>query len=74
MGGEIFNPGDTVRLKSGGPLMTVKAVEGSAVYTIWFDGTKKLESRFTNATLEHHDGVVSGTLQKNAAKHCVVSL
>jgi uncharacterized protein YodC (DUF2158 family) len=51
-----FKPGDTVRLKSGGPLMTVKAVEGSNVFTIWFEGTKKKESSFPAISLKHDDG------------------
>ncbi len=33
--------GDTVRLKSGGPLMTVMKVSEGEVWTCWFDGIKK---------------------------------
>jgi uncharacterized protein YodC (DUF2158 family) len=46
-----FKPGDTVRLNSGGPAMTVKAVEGDLISCDWFDGTKKCEDRFPAATL-----------------------
>ncbi len=33
--------GDTVRLKSGGPLMTVMKVSEGEVWTCWFDDIKK---------------------------------
>ena len=46
-----FKPGDTVQLISGGPSMTVKAVEGDLVTCDWFDGTKKCEDKFRAATL-----------------------
>ena len=41
-----FKIGDTVRLKSGGPLMTVTNVErndsgGQKVWTAWFDKAQK---------------------------------
>jgi uncharacterized protein YodC (DUF2158 family) len=47
-----FKPGDTVRLKSGGPAMTVKAVEGAWVSCDWFDGSKKHEDTFPAAGLD----------------------
>jgi uncharacterized protein YodC (DUF2158 family) len=47
-----FKPGDTVRLKSGGPAMTVNAVEGDWVSCAWFDGSKKHEDTFPAAGLE----------------------
>jgi len=37
-----FKTGDTVQLKSGGPIMTVKEQSGRDVYCQWFAG-KKLE-------------------------------
>jgi uncharacterized protein YodC (DUF2158 family) len=46
-----FKPGDTVRLNSGGPEMTVKGVEGNWVLCDWFEGTKKSEDKFDAATL-----------------------
>jgi uncharacterized protein YodC (DUF2158 family) len=48
---EGFVVGDVVRLKSGGPLMTVARIEEPAVYTVWFDGDKKLSDSFFAATL-----------------------
>lgn len=33
----MFNVGDLVMLKSGGPVMTVIQVDGSNVYCTWFD-------------------------------------
>jgi uncharacterized protein YodC (DUF2158 family) len=46
-----FKPGDTVRLNSGGPAMTVRLVEDNQVVCDWFDGTKKCEDRFVAAAL-----------------------
>ena len=41
-----FAPGDVVRLKSGGPVMTVESLsgEGNSVHCFWFQG-----SDFTDA-------------------------
>ncbi len=50
-----FNIGDVVRLKSGGPVMTVSKADigDSMVDCIWFDTTgKKFTSSFDEATLE----------------------
>jgi uncharacterized protein YodC (DUF2158 family) len=57
MTSDAFKPGDTVRLKSGGPLMTVKSIEGDDVICVWFEGKAKKESRFKAVTLTHDDGV-----------------
>jgi uncharacterized protein YodC (DUF2158 family) len=44
--------GDTVQLKSGGPVMTVAAVaENGAVTCSWFSEKEKRESHFANAQL-----------------------
>jgi uncharacterized protein YodC (DUF2158 family) len=47
-----FKPGDTVRLKSGGPAMTVVAVEGERITCDWFEGSKKHEDTFPAAGLD----------------------
>ena len=44
--------GDTVRLKSGGPIMTVFAIEGGDAYCEWFSGDKSTKGRFNLLTLE----------------------
>ncbi|TJZ89012.1 DUF2158 domain-containing protein [Paracoccus gahaiensis] len=50
---KTFQVGDTVRLKSGGPVMTY---EGAGAYSgaicSWFDGGKLVREGFTLATLE----------------------
>ncbi len=51
-----FKSGDTVKVKSGGPLMTVKSTEGDDVICVWFEGKNKKESRFKSTTLKHDDG------------------
>ncbi len=48
--------GDTVRLKSGGPMMIVKAVEGDEAVAIWFEGSYKQEKRFPLSDLKRDDG------------------
>jgi uncharacterized protein YodC (DUF2158 family) len=48
--------GDTVRLKSGGPMMIVKALEGDEAVAIWFEGSYKQEKRFRLADLKRDDG------------------
>ena len=55
---EQFKPGDVVRLKSGGPNMTVTQVGERAmtqepeVWCVWFVGTKKFEDTFSPEALE----------------------
>jgi uncharacterized protein YodC (DUF2158 family) len=57
-----FKVGDTVRLKSGGPLMTVhrlvKMREGpDNIETVWFEGKKKETDIFKSETLTHDSGM-----------------
>jgi uncharacterized protein YodC (DUF2158 family) len=42
---EIFEPGQIVRLKSGGPKMTIKSQDGKEVWACqWFDRNGKLQN------------------------------
>lgn len=49
----IFNEGDIVHVKSGGPLMTIKWAEGTDVICVWFEGKNKKERRFLASTVTH---------------------
>ena len=52
---ENFKVGDTVRMRSGGPRMTVTAVGGDndvpKVTCVWFDGMKQMEATFPSAAV-----------------------
>ena len=54
--------GDTVQLKSGGPIMTVAAIhpaseyEDAKAWCIWFEKAKKEEAPFPPAALVKVDG------------------
>lgn len=49
----LFKEGDVVRLKSGGPNMTVNGVQADAIEVTWFeDGKKLMTSVFSNEVLE----------------------
>jgi len=55
-----FKVGDTVKLKSGGPLMTVTTTGGNSggvphVHTAWFDGTKENTGFFPEGALKSVD-------------------
>ncbi|MCA9769715.1 MAG: DUF2158 domain-containing protein [Gemmatimonadetes bacterium] len=55
--GQSFETGDIVRLKSGGPRMTVVrypdfSIDGNWVRCQWFGGTKLNSGDFTEETLE----------------------
>jgi uncharacterized protein YodC (DUF2158 family) len=58
---EEFQIGDTVRLKSGGPLMTVDNIGKDSmnrpmIWCSWFDGKQVLQTKtFVPATLEKDD-------------------
>ena len=54
-----FKPGDIVRLKSGGPDMTVERVhdtrEGASYFCSWFAGAKDNHKGFQEAALTPSD-------------------
>jgi uncharacterized protein YodC (DUF2158 family) len=54
-GGSMFKPGDVVQLKSGGPLMTVTAIDHSGVVCTWFDKNNHKTATFPASTLELYD-------------------
>ena len=57
---ESFKPGDTVRLKSGSPLMTIEKItadrRGPLVWCVWFEKNKQHTGTFAPHALEAHDG------------------
>ena len=53
---EDFNIGDVVRLKSGGPSMTIDGTAGSRYVCVWFD----------SATVYHRQNFDQGALAKVA--------
>lgn len=61
-----FNIGDTVRLKSGGPLMTVTDVGTNSttgtpiVWVNWFYDNEVKQSNFPSEALEADDGILTG--------------
>lgn len=60
MSTQKFKKGDTVRLKSGGPLMTVESynIENETeVLCVWFKDNERLDGYFDEDTLEKDDGL-----------------
>jgi len=51
-----MNPGDTVQLKSGGPVMTIARLEpmngGTLAICDWFEGPKQQRGSFPVASLQ----------------------
>jgi len=50
-----FNDGDLVKLKSGGPVMTVEATDGTDIYCMWFIDHKVEKGVFREPTLEAYN-------------------
>ena len=48
-------PGDTVRLRSGGPLMTVLEERESVVRCAWFQGKENREGSFPAVALDREE-------------------
>jgi uncharacterized protein YodC (DUF2158 family) len=55
-----FKVGDTVRLKSGGPIMTIQDIGEGLASCIWFERTKREGGSFVIATLEHAERMNPG--------------
>jgi uncharacterized protein YodC (DUF2158 family) len=53
---DAIEAGDTVMVKSGGPLMTVKSLQETDAICVWFEGKTKKESKFALVTLVKDDG------------------
>lgn len=47
-----FTVGTVVKLKSGGPDLTVAAIDGDTVTCSWFDGARLREAKFLAGMLE----------------------
>lgn len=57
----MFKVGDTVRLKSGGPLMTAAAkgdTKGQMVWTSWFVNNKEDKGHYPASFLAADDGSI----------------
>jgi uncharacterized protein YodC (DUF2158 family) len=52
-----FTVGTTVKLKSGGPTMTIQAIADDSVTCVWFDKGKLRKSKFLADMLEDSDRV-----------------
>ena len=48
---DVFKPGDVVRLKSGGPLMTVEKRVPTGIQCTWFDGMNVMSHSFRPESL-----------------------
>jgi uncharacterized protein YodC (DUF2158 family) len=48
----IFQEGDVVQLKSGGPKMTVEGYEDGLVVCVWFEEKTRKSSSFKEGTLQ----------------------
>jgi uncharacterized protein YodC (DUF2158 family) len=49
---DVFETGDVVQLKSGGPIMTVDAIEKYGVWACWFAYGKRHRNRFAALSLQ----------------------
>jgi uncharacterized protein YodC (DUF2158 family) len=49
----IFEVGDVVRLKSGGPSMMIRSIDGNEIFCEWFDKAVPRSHSFLKAQLAH---------------------
>jgi uncharacterized protein YodC (DUF2158 family) len=59
-----------VRLKSGGPTMTVADYDSHKVECVWFDGTTKKSANFDRESLEEASQTESGLSASGAYSYC----
>jgi len=52
MANQTFDPGDLVRLKSGGPKMTVEQLSDDKATCSFFDGSERVQEVFVRDALE----------------------
>lgn len=52
---QTFSVGDTVVLKSGGPLMTIESIGDEIVWCAWFVNDDKKRGQFPPDTLDFED-------------------
>ncbi|MBC7985190.1 MAG: DUF2158 domain-containing protein [Sphingomonadaceae bacterium] len=50
-----FEPGDVVKIKSGGEKMTVESVDGSLVDCVWFDNKQVMRGTFDSIVLKKYE-------------------
>jgi uncharacterized protein YodC (DUF2158 family) len=54
---QVIKAGDVVRLKSGGPPMTVEVIEGGAAHVVWIDDKQQTHREsFATEALTREDG------------------
>ena len=64
-----FNEGDVVRLKSGGPPMTITEIDATGeCYCRWFDGTKPMSDRFKPSSLKKDQGPSIGAVKEGRSR------
>ena len=69
MDGEVYEAGDVVRLKAGGPPMVVRAVSGDTAYCQWYAGVDLHQGTFLFTSLSdigRERRSVPGTAQTTA--------
>jgi len=47
--------GDKVKLKSGGPVMTIESIEENLITCIWFEKDKLIRENFIKETIQEYE-------------------